>query len=91
MNKEQDLETSKEAANNLKKESEKSNEKELLSMDDVDAEINKATAEKKAIDSLSTGKFVYEEETSLNDALMMELIQKELNSPQQQGTSPPQS
>jgi len=43
-------------------------------MDDVDAEINKATAEKKAIDSLSTGKFVYEEETSLNDALMMELI-----------------
>lgn len=74
MNKEQDLETSKEAANNLKKESEKSNEKELLSMDDVDAEINKATAEKKAIDSLSTGKFVYEEETSLNDALMMELI-----------------
>jgi len=75
----------------LKKESEKSNEKELLSMDDVDAEINKATAEKKAIDSLSTGKFVYEEETSLNDALMMELIQKEVNSPQQQGTSPPQS
>jgi hypothetical protein len=52
-------------------------------MEEVDEQINKATAEQKAIDSLSTGKFVSEEEISLDDALMMELIQKEINSPHQ--------
>lgn len=51
-------------------------------MEEVDAKIRQAAAEKKAMDSLSTGKFVYEEETSLNDALMMEIIQKDVNSPQ---------
>jgi len=56
-------------------------------MEEVDAKIRQAAAEKKAMDALSTGKFVYEEETSLNDALMLEIIQKAVNSPQHSANS----